>query len=95
MRSRYSAFAVGNIRYLLDTWHPSTRPHILDLEDGHVWTRLEVLSTTGGNQLDQVGTVEFIAHYRLQANTGTIRENSAFERVDGKWHYLAEFNGED
>jgi uncharacterized protein YchJ len=26
MRSRYSAFAVGDPAYLLATWHPTTRP---------------------------------------------------------------------
>jgi hypothetical protein len=26
MRSRYSAFAVGDVGYLLRTWHPSSRP---------------------------------------------------------------------
>ena len=26
MRSRYSAFAVGDAAYLLRTWHPSDRP---------------------------------------------------------------------
>ena len=29
MRSRYSAFAVGDAAYLLATWHPSTRPAAL------------------------------------------------------------------
>jgi SEC-C motif-containing protein len=32
MRSRYSAFALGEAAYLLSTWHPSTRPRALDLE---------------------------------------------------------------
>ena len=33
MRSRYSAFALGMADYLLDTWHPSTRPSELDFSD--------------------------------------------------------------
>ena len=32
MRSRYSAFVVGDAAYLLATWHPSTRPAELELE---------------------------------------------------------------
>src|SRR3712207_8451687 len=32
MRSRDSAFAVGDPAYLLATWHPSTRPPSLDLD---------------------------------------------------------------
>ena len=31
MRSRYSAFAVGDMPYLLRTWHPTTRPDDLAL----------------------------------------------------------------
>ena len=32
MRSRYSAFAVGDAGYLLRTWHPSRRPADLALD---------------------------------------------------------------
>lgn len=45
MRSRYSAFAVGDARYLLATWHPSTRPSSLELDPDQVWRRLDVLAT--------------------------------------------------
>ena len=31
MRSRYSAYVVGHIHYLLATWHPSTAPGDLEL----------------------------------------------------------------
>jgi SEC-C motif-containing protein len=90
MRSRYSAFATSNVDYLLNTWHPTTRPLSLDLDDGHAWTRLEVHGTTGGGMLESAGTVEFTAHYRYLGKPGTVRENSAFERVGGRWHYIAE-----
>jgi branched-chain amino acid transport system ATP-binding protein len=61
MRSRYSAFAVGDARYLLDTWHTGTRPRSLRLDPAVRWTGLEVLATTGGGFLDAEGTVEFRA----------------------------------
>jgi SEC-C motif-containing protein len=32
MRSRYSAFAVGDAGYLLRTWHPARRPRNLSLD---------------------------------------------------------------
>jgi SEC-C motif-containing protein len=48
MRSRYSAFVTRNVDYLLATWHPHTRPRVLDLDDGYTWTRLEVHGMTGG-----------------------------------------------
>jgi SEC-C motif domain protein len=62
MRSRYSAFAVGNAGYLLATWHSTTRPRTLELEPGVRWTRLDVVATTGGALLAAEGTVEFVAH---------------------------------
>ncbi|MDW7598315.1 MAG: YchJ family metal-binding protein [Nitrosomonadaceae bacterium] len=34
MRSRYTAYTLGNEDYLLSTWHPSTRPDSLKLADG-------------------------------------------------------------
>lgn len=88
MRSRYSAFAVRDAAYLLRTWHPSTRPAALDLEPGTRWTRLEVLGTTGGGLLHQVGTVEFRAHYVEAGRPYELHENSRFCRENGLWTYL-------
>ena len=34
MRSRYSAYALGLRDYLLETWHPNTRPESIDPEPG-------------------------------------------------------------
>jgi SEC-C motif-containing protein len=90
MRSRYSAFATGQERYLMDTWHPRTRPTALDLDPGQIWTRLDVIGRTGGGPLDQEGTVDFIAHYRVLTRADKFRENSRFERLDGRWFYVAD-----
>ena len=88
MRSRYSAFAVGRSQYLLDTWHPSTRPPALELDPEVRWTRLEILGSTGGSLLEHQGTVEFRASYRRGRETGVQHENSRFLRVDSRWLYL-------
>ena len=66
MRSRYSAFAVGDPAYLLATWHPRTRPDSGDfaLDDGIRWYRLDILGRSGGGVLDTEGEVEFVAHYK-------------------------------
>lgn len=85
MRSRYSAFAVGDADYLLASWHPRTRPTGLQLDAEQRWLRLEVLGTTGGGLLEREGTVTFRAH----ASDGVIvDEQSRFLRVDGRWVYL-------
>ncbi|MBH0121834.1 YchJ family protein [Rhodococcus sp. CX] len=88
MRSRYTAFAVGNAEYLERTWHPSARPTRLELDPDQRWTGLEVLRTTGGGFLHTEGTVEFRAHYTYNGVEDTLHEHSRFVREDGRWLYL-------
>ena len=88
MRSRYSAFALGDAEYLLTTWHTGTRPDTLELDDDVRWTGLDVLATTGGSLLAADGTVEFRASYVRQGRAGAQHENSRFVREDGQWRYL-------
>lgn len=89
MRSRFSAFALGDTAYLLRTWHPSTRPRGLDLTGGPRYTRLEVLATDRGSLFDTEGTVLFRAHYRDGGRPGVLEEHSRFVRESGQWVYVA------
>ncbi|MEU7589669.1 YchJ family protein [Micromonospora sp. NPDC049230] len=88
MRSRFSAFALGDTGYLLRSWHSSTRPQVLDLSPGQRWTRLEIVDAERGGLLDTTGTVTFHAHYRDAGRPGTMTERSRFVREDGRWVYL-------
>lgn len=88
MRSRYSAFVVGDAAYLLATWHPSTRPAALDLDAGVRWLGLDVLATAGGGLLAEEGTVEFVAHRVSGGERGEQHEVSRFVRTEGGWRYL-------
>jgi SEC-C motif-containing protein len=88
MRSRYSAFVLGDSGYLLATWHPTTRPRRLDLDSAVRWTGLDVLATAGGSLLSAEGTVEFRAHYVRQGAAGAQHEISRFVRDGGHWRYL-------
>jgi SEC-C motif domain protein len=88
MRSRYTAFAVGDTDYLLRSWHPRTRPGSLDLDPDQRWLLLEVLRTERGGPFDDTGTVEFRAHYRLSGARGSLHEASRFTRVGGRWVYV-------
>jgi SEC-C motif-containing protein len=91
MRSRFSAFAVGDAAYLGATWHPSTRPSRRELDAAvgrdRRWTRLEVLRSTGGF-LDSEGTVEFRAHWAGAGGPGVMAETSRFVRADRTWLYV-------
>ncbi|MFI6144239.1 YchJ family protein [Streptomyces sp. NPDC051109] len=88
MRSRFSAFAVGDTSYLLRSWHPSTRPGRLDLDPGQRWERLEILATERGGMFETEGSVEFRAYYREGGHTGSLHEHSAFTREAGAWVYV-------
>lgn len=81
MRSRYTAFAVGDSAYLAATWHPSTRP--ADVEATGRWLRLEVLSASGG-LLDTEGVV----HFRAHSLDGVVEERSRFVRDARRWAYV-------
>jgi SEC-C motif domain protein len=88
MRSRYSAFAVGNADYLLRTWHPSTRPRTFSLDPDLRWTRLVVLQADDGGLFDDTGTVQFRALYNRQGQRGVLAETSKFIRQGKRWTYL-------
>lgn len=88
MRSRFSAFAVGDAAYLLATWHPRTRPTTLALDPDLRWYRLDILDRTAGGPLDVEGEVEFEAYWRSPDDRGSQRERSRFVRESGRWFYL-------
>jgi SEC-C motif-containing protein len=87
MRSRFTAFGVGDAAYLLRTWHPTSRPAHLDLDKRTRWVRLEILETTGGSVVHTEGTVRFRAHYIDRGKPGEMEENSHFVRINGRWVY--------
>ncbi len=96
MRSRYTAFALGDMDHLAGSWHRSTRPIALRDDPDTRWTGLDVLATTGGGLFDGEGTVEFRAHFRTKREHDrptdgpeqVLAENSRFVREDGRWWYV-------
>ncbi len=88
MRSRYTAFVVGDVRHLLDTWHPGTRPDELALDPAQRWTGLKILSVEAGGKTDARGAVEFRASWRQGGQQAVLHERSRFVRQSGRWWYL-------
>lgn len=89
MRSRFTAFALGRADYLLGSWHAGTRPARLDLDDGIVWRRLQIVDTEAGGPDDATGIVEFRAQYVQDGQRHILHERSRFCRDrDGRWRYL-------
>ncbi|WP_435986277.1 YchJ family protein [Terrabacter sp. LjRoot27] len=92
MRSRYTAFVVGDEAYLLRTWHPRTRPERVGLDPQTRWTGLTVLRTERGGPDDVDGVVEFVARW-AEPSAGTVgrgelHEVSRFGRWGGRWLYV-------
>ncbi|MBF4602175.1 YchJ family protein [Frigoribacterium sp. VKM Ac-1396] len=88
MRSRYSAFVLARASYLLETWHPATRPATLEVDPETRWFRLEIVGTRAGGPFDDDGTVEFEALFRDADGVGVQHEVSRFVRVDRRWLYV-------
>ncbi len=95
MRSRFTAFAIGDDEHLLRSWHPSTRPPSIEFVYGQKWVDLEILATVAGDLLDKEGEVEFRAHFVRRGRPGVLHELSRFVRDDeGAWVYLGAVDAE-
>lgn len=94
MRSRYSAYAVAAVEYLLKTTHSSTRKFhdrqaIEQWAKNSRWQKLEIISTSKGTRADREGTVEFKAYYLDAENRPQMHhEQSNFRRELGKWFFV-------
>jgi SEC-C motif-containing protein len=84
MRSRYSAYALGLIEYLLATWYPETAPGELELQPIK-WVGLEVKSA---EEAGDAGVVEFIARFKVNGKAQRMHEISRFLRTGGRWYYI-------
>lgn len=87
MRSRYTAFVVGDLTHLERSWHPTTRPADLTLDDDQRWRGLDILRThTDGAR----GMVEFRARWRdaRTGESGHLHETSRFRQISGLWFYV-------
>lgn len=87
MRSRYSAYVRGLGDYLLDTWHPSTRPAEAPVfEPGLRWLGLEVKQHRAIDATH--ATVSFVARSKLGGRAHRLQETSRFVCEGGRWYYV-------
>lgn len=87
LRSRYSAYVLGNADYILDTIEPEERKRydrkgIEKWSKNSQWISLQVLSSK--DEGDE-GNVEFVATFKENFVTKKHHEKSVFTRIDGKW----------
>jgi len=101
MRSRYTAYVLGNDEYLLQSWHVSTRPQSLNLENTLQWCGLKVLNVSPENDTasaNNTAYVEFVAAF-IDTNAGVssggsasqagqMHERSRFLFEEDRWFYV-------
>ena len=88
MRSRYSAFTLGDADYLVKSWHPDTRPASVTIDESQRWIGLKIKTVSRGGPDEDEGSVEFVARYKVQGKAYRLHENSRFRKLDGRWYYL-------
>lgn len=87
MRSRYAAYVLDRIDYLLATWHPDTRPAAIEPNPpGLKWLGLELRRA---NRIDDDhASVEFVARSKVGGRAHRLHETSRFVREAGRWYYV-------
>lgn len=95
MRSRYSAYALKNIDYIIATTHPDHPDSSAPLSQRKKQIRLFCQNTTfkGLDILDTEGTtVTFRVHLIQNGQNLFFTEKSAFAKQNGHWLYLKPLN---
>ncbi len=95
MRSRYTAYVVGNLDYLIETVAPEARH---DIERGSLeswskeskWHGLDIVETVDGQPGDKTGTVEFVAHFTRDDKRQTHHERGTFRfgEPGNHWYFI-------
>lgn len=94
MRSRYSAFALRNVPYLIKTQlipEKDKQAEAMALSKSlpmYEWLELRIISITKGQKGDKEGTVEFIAKSVFNGQVSEMRENSSFKKIGLQWTYI-------
>lgn len=90
MRSRYTAYTLANIDYIVKTMKYKAAEHF-DAADAKQWAEsvtwlgLKVLNASMENAR---GNVEFIAYYQAGNQQHELHEKSEFVCENGKWFYI-------
>ena len=86
MRSRYSAYSLGDHDYLLETWHPDFRPTRLQLDSGIRWLGLEIIAS---EEHGVKALVEFEASLLVAGEVSAMHERSGFVLQQERWLYTS------
>jgi SEC-C motif-containing protein len=85
MRSRYTAYVVGDEDYLKASWHASTRPAESVVDASIKWLALDLRNA---QEEDDEAIVEFVARCRVSGRGHRLHETSHFVREAWQWFYV-------
>lgn len=95
MRSRYSAYALGLVDYLIKTTHPKhkdsktpiakKRQRIQQFSESTDFNGLDILAVEEG---EPISMVTFRAHLSRDGIDCSFTEKSSFEKWQGRWCYV-------
>ncbi len=93
MRARYSAYAVGKVKFLYESSGPEVRAEFdekttKEWSESATWQGMEILATEKGGADDDEGYVSFVAHYTANDQVCEHRELSYFKKIDGEWRFI-------
>lgn len=91
MRSRYTAYSLGTIDYIIKTMKDKALLDFNELEAVQwakrvTWIRLEVINAFMTSP--ELGFVEFEAHFSEQNQVHIIHELSEFHKINDRWFYV-------
>jgi SEC-C motif-containing protein len=92
MASRYIAYSLAEVDYILATHDPATRSETdrdatLDWAKRAKFHGLEIVATERGERGDDTGEVEFKALFTADGKEYVHHEHSKFVRTDGQWYF--------
>jgi SEC-C motif-containing protein len=92
MRSRYTAYAKGEIDYIIASTHVEQRADndpkaIKEWSESADWQKLEITRTEAGGPKDQEGLVEFTAYFAENGINKTHHEIAQFKKDKDQWFF--------
>lgn len=91
MRSRYAAYVLKNVPYIVDTTVPSQQA-LLNVQaiqawaENTQWLGLQILNTESLTKTQSA--VEFNAVFQGEEGEQTHHERSIFVKIDGRWYFV-------
>ncbi len=95
LRARYTAFALGDIDYIIQTHHSKTvheikREEVQEWSASSEWLGLKIVQSEAGTVADTQGSIVFCANFRTRGEEKIQEhwEQSLFEKENGEWKFL-------